>query len=112
MQNQHDDGAEPATTRASSPLLGGKAALQGSERPPATSQASMTLSGTGSCTGWMETSADDGTTWEQATPTSSLTLSNPRVESAFSPGVADGTGEFARACVQNGTQAKVCTAAW
>jgi predicted translin family RNA/ssDNA-binding protein len=31
---------------------------------------------------------------------------------AFSPGVADGTGELARACVQNGTQAKVCTAAW
>jgi len=48
----------------------------------ATSQASMTLSGTGNCTGWVETSADNG------------------------------TGELARACVQNGTQAKVCTAAW
>jgi hypothetical protein len=78
----------------------------------ATSQASMTLSGTGSCTGWVETSADNGATWEQGTLTSSLTLSNPRVEWAFSPAVADGTGELARACVQNGTQAKVCTAAW
>ena len=26
--------------------------------------------------------------------------------------LADGTGELARACVRNGTQAKVCTAAW
>lgn len=78
----------------------------------ATSQASMTLSGTGSCAGWVETSADNGATWEQATPTSSLSLSNPRVEWAFSPAVADGTGELARACVRNGTQAKVCTAAW
>jgi hypothetical protein len=78
----------------------------------ATSQASMTLSGTYSCTGWVETSSDSGATWEQATPTSSLTLSNPRVEWAFSPAVADGTGELARACVQIGTRAKVCTAAW
>jgi hypothetical protein len=77
-----------------------------------TSQASMTLSGTGSCTGWLEMSADSGATWQQATPTSSLTFSNPRVEWAFSPAVADGTGELARACVQNRTQAKVCTAAW
>jgi hypothetical protein len=78
----------------------------------AASQASLTLNGTGSCTGWVETSADNGATWQQATPTSSLTLSSPRVELAHSPAVADGTGELARACVQNGTQAKVCTAAW
>ncbi|MGD0699531.1 MAG: hypothetical protein ABSA02_06580 [Trebonia sp.] len=84
----------------------------GSLGKTATSQASMTLSGTGSCAGWLETSADNGATWEQATPTSSLTLSNPRVELAFSPAVADGAGQLARACVQNGTQAKVCTAAW
>jgi hypothetical protein len=72
----------------------------------------MTLSGTGSCTGWIETSADNGATWEQGTPTSSLTPSNPRVELAFSPAVADRTGQLARACMQNGTQTKVCTAAW
>jgi hypothetical protein len=60
----------------------------------------------------VEASADNGATWEQATPTSSLTRSNPRVELAFSPAVADGTGELARACVRYGTQAKVCTAAW
>jgi hypothetical protein len=78
----------------------------------ATSEASMTLNGTDNCTGWLETSADNGATWEQATPTSSLTFSNPRMEWAFSPAVADGTGELARACVQVGTQAKVCTAAW
>ena len=78
----------------------------------AASQASMTLLGTGNCAGWLETSADNGATWQQATPTSSLTLSNPRVEWAFTPAVADGTGELARACVQLGTQAKTCTAAW
>jgi hypothetical protein len=78
----------------------------------AAAAASMTLIGTGNCTGWLETSADNGATWEQATPTSSLTLSNPRVEFAFSPAVADGAGELARACVHMGTQAKVCTAAW
>jgi hypothetical protein len=78
----------------------------------ATSQASMTLNGTANCTGWVETSADNGATWEQATPTISLTFSNPNVEFAFSSAVADGTGELARACAQNGTQAKVCTAAW
>jgi hypothetical protein len=78
----------------------------------ATSQASLTLSGTYSCTGWLETSADNGATWAQATPTSSLTLSSPRLEWAFSPAVADGTGELARACVQIGTQATVCTAGW
>ena len=84
----------------------------GSLSKTATSQASLTLSGTDSCTGWLETSADNGATWEQATSTSSLTLSSPRIEWAFSPAVADGTGELARACVQNGTQAKVCTAGW
>jgi hypothetical protein len=84
----------------------------GSLSKTTTSQASLTLSGTCSCTGWLETSADSGATWEQATPTSSLTLSSPRIEWAFSPAVADGTGELARACVQNGTQAKVCTAGW
>jgi hypothetical protein len=78
----------------------------------AASQASMTLSGTGSCVGWLETSANGGSSWAQATPSSSLTLSNPRTEWAFSPAVADGTGELARGCVQIGTQAAVCTAAW
>jgi hypothetical protein len=78
----------------------------------AASEASMTLLGNDSCTGWLETSADNGATWAQATPTSSLTLSNPRTEWAFSPAVADGVGELARACVHMGTQARVCTAAW
>ena len=78
----------------------------------AASQASVTLSGTGNCAGWLETSANGGASWTQATPSSSLTLSNPRTEWAFSPAVADGTGELARGCVQIGTQAAVCTAAW
>ena len=54
----------------------------------AASQASMTLIGTGSCAGWLETSANGGASWAQATPSSSLTLSNPRTEWAFSPAVA------------------------
>jgi hypothetical protein len=62
------------------------------------------------CTGWLESSTDNGTTWEQATPTFSLPLSNSP-EYAFAPAVADGTGQLARACVQ-GTAAKVCSAAW
>jgi hypothetical protein len=77
-----------------------------------TSQVNMILQGNQpqACTGWLESSADNGTTWEQATPTYSLgglIFS----EWAFSSAVADGTGQLARACVQ-GTAAKVCSAAW
>ena len=78
----------------------------------ATSQATMLLQEQSSvaCTGWLESSTDNGSTWAQATPTYSLPLSNT-VDYAFSPAVADGTGQLVRACVQ-GTGAKVCTAAW
>ncbi|HEX6448080.1 MAG TPA: hypothetical protein VF060_01310 [Trebonia sp.] len=76
------------------------------------SKAGMLLNGTDNCTAWMETSANKGATWGQATPTYSLTFSNPRLEWAFPQAVADGTGELARACVRLGTNAKVCTAAW
>jgi hypothetical protein len=104
----------PQTANANSGSLMCSASLDssGTLDKTATSAASMTLSGTGNCTGWVETSADNGAVWALATPTSSLTLSNPRVELAFTSAVADGTGELARACVQIGTQAKVCTAAW
>ncbi len=73
------------------------------------SQANMTLHSIEmSCTGWLESSADNGKTWEQVTPTYSAGLNQ---EWAFSSAVADGTGQLTRACVQ-GTGAKVCTAAW
>jgi hypothetical protein len=108
----HNPQEVSASSGSGGPMCSASLNSGGTLGKTATSQASMTLSGTGSCAGWVETSADNGTTWEQATPTSSLVLSNPRVELAFSPAVADGTGELARACVQNGTQAKVCTAAW
>ena len=78
----------------------------------AASQASMAVTGTTTCTAWLETSADNGATWEQATPTYSLPFTNPSIDWAFSPAGADGTGELARACVQSGTAAKVCTPAW
>jgi hypothetical protein len=78
----------------------------------AVSQASMTIRGTTTCTAWLETSADNGTTWEQATPTYSLPFTNPSTDWAFSPAAPDGTGELARACGQFGTAAKVCTPAW
>jgi len=75
----------------------------------AASQVNMVLHGIEmTCTGWLESSADSGKTWEQATPTYSAF---PNIEWAFSSAVADGTGELARACVQ-GTAAKVCTAPW
>jgi hypothetical protein len=104
----------PLTVSANSGTLMCSASLNssGALAKTAASAASMTLLGTDSCTGWLETSADSGATWAQATPTSSLTFSNPRTEWAFTPAVADGTGELARACVQLGAQAKVCTAAW
>jgi len=78
----------------------------------AASQASMTVMGNTTCTAWLETSSDNGTTWEQATPTYSLPFTNPDTDWAFSPAVADGTGELARACAQFGTAAEVCTSAW
>jgi len=104
----------PQTVSANSGILMCSASLNsgGALAKTAASAASMTLLGNDSCAGWLETSADNGATWAQATPTSSLTFSNPRIEWAFTPAVADGTGELARACVQLGTQAKVCTAAW
>jgi hypothetical protein len=78
----------------------------------ATSVASMAVTGTAACDAWLETSADGGTTWQQATATYSLPFSNPNLDWAFSPTVADGTGELARACGQIGTAAEVCTPAW
>jgi hypothetical protein len=84
----------------------------GSLTKTATSQAGMLLNGTDNCTAWMETSANNGASWQQAASTYSLTLSSPRLEWAFPQAVADGTGELARACVQLGTKAAVCTAAW
>jgi hypothetical protein len=84
----------------------------GSLDKTAASQASMTVTGTTTCTAWLETSANNGTTWAQATPTYSLPFTNPDIDWAFSPAVADGTGELARACTQFGTETAVCTAAW
>jgi hypothetical protein len=78
----------------------------------AASRASMAVTGTGTCTAWLETSADNGQTWRQATPAYSLPFTNPSRDWAFSPAVADGTGELARACAQSGTAAEVCTPAW
>jgi hypothetical protein len=79
-----------------------------------TTQVSMTLLGsavTPTCTtGWLESSTNNGKTWEQATPTYSLSILSG-LEYAFSPAVADGTGNLVRACVQ-GNAAKKCSAAW
>ncbi|HEX8005289.1 MAG TPA: hypothetical protein VF482_02560 [Trebonia sp.] len=62
------------------------------------------------CTGWLESSTNNGKTWEQATPAYSVNAFW-RLEYAFSPAVADGTGHLVRACVQlNAT--KKCSAAW
>jgi hypothetical protein len=85
---------------------------RGSLDKTAASQANMAVTGTTTCTAWLETSADNGATWVQATPTDSLPFTNPSIDWAFSPAVADGTGELARACGQFGTTAKVCTPAW
>lgn len=78
-----------------------------------TSQVNLTFWEQGAvltCTGWLESSTDNGNTWEQATPTYSSTDTSWQ-QYAFSPAIADGTGQLVRACVQ-GTGAKVCAAAW
>jgi len=78
-----------------------------------TTDVSMTLQGlavTPACTGWLESSTDNGKTWEQATPTYSLNILSG-LEYAFPPAVADGTGHLVRACVK-GNAAKKCSAAW
>jgi hypothetical protein len=108
----YDHNPQTANANSGDTMCSASLDSSGTLAKTAASQAAMTLSGTGSCSGWLETSADSGATWQQATPTSTLTFSNPRTELALSPAVADGTGELARACVQNGTEAKVCTAAW
>jgi hypothetical protein len=78
----------------------------------ATSKALMGFEGTATCTAWLETSADNGQTWQQATPTYSLPYSDPNIDWAFSGPVADGTGELARACALSSTGNEACTPAW
>jgi hypothetical protein len=79
-----------------------------------TTYVSMTLQGLAvapTCTrGWLESSTNNGLTWEHATPTYSLNILSG-LEYAFSPAVADGTGHLVRACVK-GRAAKKCSAAW
>jgi len=77
-----------------------------------TSQALMGVEGTTTCTAWLETSADNGQTWQQATSTYSLPFTNPNIDWAFSGPVADGTGELARACALSSTGNEACTPAW
>jgi len=62
------------------------------------------------CTGWLESSSDNGHTWTQVTSTYSLTNAGAQTY-AFSPAVADGTGQLVRACAQS-TGAKVCSKGW
>lgn len=79
-----------------------------------TSDVSLTLLGGDlpqRCTGWLESSTNQGKTWERATSTYSLLPLISGAEYAFSSAVADGTGNLVRACVK-GNAAKKCTAAW
>jgi hypothetical protein len=78
----------------------------------ATSRALMGVEGTADCTAWLETSADSGQTWQQATPTYSLPFTYPNIDWAFSGSVADGTGKLARACALSSTGNEACTPAW
>jgi hypothetical protein len=86
-----------------------------SKSKTSTSQVNLTLLGLAvapTCTtGWLESSTNNGKTWEQATPTYSVTINPSTLQYAFSSAGADGTGHLARACVKfNAT--KKCTAAW
>jgi hypothetical protein len=78
-----------------------------------TSQVNLTFLELGAvltCTGWLESSTDNGTTWEQATPVYSSTDTSWQ-QYAFSSAIPDGTGELVRACVQD-SAATSCTPAW
>jgi hypothetical protein len=78
-----------------------------------TTQANMVMEASNqlqTCTAWLETSSNNGQTWQQATPTYSTASSNA-VEYAFSAPVADGTGELARACAKVNTE-EMCSSAW
>ncbi len=78
----------------------------------ATSQVNELISGIMAlnCTGWIESSANHGKTWQRATPICSL-FGAVFAECAFPSAVADGKGRLARACLKS-TGATVCTAAW
>lgn len=84
----------------------------GSLAKTATSRALMGTEGTANCTAWLETSADSGQTWQQATQTYSLPFTNPGIDWAFSGSVADGTGDLARACALSSTGNEACTPGW
>jgi hypothetical protein len=78
-----------------------------------TSQVNLTLweqGGVLACTAWLESSTDNGSTWEQATPTYSSTNTSWQ-QYAFSSAIADGAGQLVRACVQD-TATEACTPAW
>jgi hypothetical protein len=69
----------------------------------ATSQTSLVLQeafGGIACTGWPESSADNGKNWAQVTPTYALSYDGGQ-DYAFSPAVADRTGQLVRACAQS-----------
>jgi hypothetical protein len=82
------------------------------KRKATTSHARLILGGNGlfKCTGWLESSTNNGKTWVHATSTYSLNDS-ASVEFAFSPAVVDGTGHLVRACVRLNARKK-CTAGW
>jgi hypothetical protein len=78
-----------------------------------TSQVNLTLweqGGVLACTAWLESSTNNGSTWEQATSTYSSSNTSWQ-QYAFSSAIADGTGQLVRACVQD-TTTEACTPAW
>jgi hypothetical protein len=62
------------------------------------------------CTGWLESSTNNGKTWAPATATYSV-VGSVGLEYAFSPAVADGTGRLVRACIKVNAGTR-CSAGW
>jgi len=63
------------------------------------------------CEGWLETSADQGATW-QASPPVTFQAPAGSVTYAFIGTTPDGTGLLARACVEAPTVSKTPSCSW
>lgn len=65
------------------------------------------------CEGWLETSADQGATWQASTP-AAFQAAAKSVTYDFTGPIADGTGLLVRACTEAPTVSATpyCTGAW
>jgi hypothetical protein len=103
------------TSQASSSGACGAALSATSVRKPAAlaSAVMYNLSAGVTCSAWLESSWDGGTTWRTVSPVHALPSVTGGEAIGFTSLYPDGDGELARACVQlAGTASPECTTAW